>query len=192
MNDGKRIILASASPRRRELLQHLVESFSIIPADIDEQLDSGCSSSEAVKRLALRKARAIAEQCRDNATIIGADTIVVIEGKILGKPCNAEKAFEMLMLLQGRTHEVITGLAVIDCRTESEWVEAAITRVSFDFMSRQQILDYIESGDPFDKAGAYGIQGGAAKYIAGIEGCYYNVVGLPLNLCRKMLETASK
>ena len=180
------LILASASPRRKELLQMLGVSFEVRPADIDETIDSRLTPSEAVAQLSERKAKAVK---RDWAEIvIAADTIVVCEktvrGKpvrqILGKPHSEEEAYGMLSMLSGREHEVMTGVTVTNGGLTRTWTE--VTKVRFREITHKEKLDYIATGEPMDKAGAYGIQGGAARFCTGITGDYYNVVGLPV--CR--------
>lgn len=182
------LILASASPRRRELLAQLGLSFSIKPSNADETLLETAPEA-AVKELALRKARSVADQV-DRALIIGADTLVVCEGEMLGKPQDEADAMSMLMRLQGRAHQVISGIALVEVSNgeiiRSE-VEARKTDVWMLPLSEEQIEWYIQTGEPLDKAGAYGIQGIGASFIDKIEGCYFNVVGLSLSLLTQML-----
>lgn len=172
------VILASQSPRRRELMQHLRIPFTVRVADIDETMDPLKPPSEEVARVSRRKAEAIPRDPED--IVIAADTIVVCDGMVLGKPADAEDAFRMLSLLSGRSHQVMTGLTV--CRGERTVVTTEVTDVRFRPLSSQEILDYIATGEPMDKAGAYGIQGGASVFAERIEGDYYNVIGLPV--CR--------
>ncbi len=170
-----RIILASQSPRRKELLARICPEFEVIPSGAAEVMDTP-DVRKAVEHLALKKAEYI--QAED-AIVIGADTIVVQDGKILGKPVDAEDAFRMIRALSGRVHEVYTGCAVIlPDGTKETFSEE--TKVHVAPMTDQEIHDYIATGEPMDKAGAYGIQGAFAPFIVGIEGDYYNVVGLPL------------
>jgi septum formation protein len=175
-----KLILASASPRRAEILRNAGLSFSIISSAIDETPFPGESPSELVRRLANAKAELVAARTVGPAIIIAADTVVVLEGHILGKPRSADDARHMLERLSGRTHAVITGVSLIRLPdTESrEFMET--TLVHFDRLSANEITRYLATEEPHDKAGAYAIQGRAGRYIPRIEGCYFNVVGLPL------------
>ena len=180
------IILASGSPRRQELLARLGVPFDIRPADIEEIVDEDKLPHEVARSLAEDKASHVAKafpQC----AVIGSDTIVVSQGQILGKPKDYDDAMGMLRQLSGNWHEVVTGLSV-------QWGEHSITdhnvtRVHFATMSDEEIANYIKTGDPMDKAGAYGIQGLAGFYIDRIEGDYYNVMGLPLSKLLGMLRS---
>ena len=177
-----KIILASASPRRAEILRNAAIPFETQITLLDESILPGELPGDYVRRLALEKARAAAEarRDRDGALFIGADTAVVAAGEILGKPESDEDARRMLRLLSGATHEVHTGLALQRRPDEIECVAEEITRVSFAPLSDDEIAAYIATGEPFDKAGGYGIQGVAGRYVTRIEGCYFNVMGLPL------------
>lgn len=182
-----RIILASQSPRRKELLALAGFEFEVIPSTCEEIITSGIPE-EVVRELSLQKAKDVRGRlpADEELMVIGADTIVVQDGKILGKPKDERDAFAMLKSLEGRTHEVYTGVTIIksaECiRTFSEE-----TRVTFYHMTDEDIWNYISTGDPMDKAGAYGIQSGAAVFIKGIEGEYNNVVGLPIaRLCHEL------
>ena len=179
------IILASASPRRRELLKELVPEFRIIPAKGEERADPSLSPEETVKVLARRKAEEVAALvAARNCAVLGADTVVALDGKILGKPKDAADAFRMLSALSGRTHEVFTGVCLILPGGEKT-VRADRTEVEFYPLSEEWIGEYVAGGPPMEKAGAYGIQaGGLAKRITG---SYSNVVGLPLERCRELL-----
>ena len=191
-----RLILASGSPRRRELLAQAGFEFTVWAADVDESVRAGEDPIAYVTRLAREKAQAVfnAEGQRDKGTegqgdgvvVLGADTTVVLDGEILGKPRDAADAARMLRALSGRTHRVITGVAVVSA--ERVEVAAEITAVRFAEIGDGEIAAYVASGEPMDKAGAYGIQGRAAKWIPRIEGCYFNVMGLPLALVAAMLE----
>ena len=170
------LILASASPRRKELLSLFHIPFTIRVADIDEAMDPSGAPAEEVARVSKRKALAVERKSDD--VVIAADTIVVCEGRILGKPHDPEEAKQMLSLLSGRDHQVMTGCTVLRgerCATFTE-----ITDLHFKTLSNQEIEDYVNSGEPMDKAGSYGIQGGAALFCEKINGDYYNVVGLPV------------
>ena len=183
----RRLILASASPRRRELLAQAGFSFEVKPAHINEDLHSGEDPIDYVVRLAREKAEAVYAQIRNaEAIVVGADTTVTLDGHILAKPEDAEDAGRMLRLLSGRTHRVITGVAIASASGVE--VAAEVTGVQFLTLNDEEIAAYIAAGEPMDKAGAYGIQGYAAKWIPRIEGCYFNVVVLPLALVSTMLD----
>lgn len=178
----KRIILASQSPRRRELLTQIGLKFEVIPSTVEEVITSA-NPVEVVQELAQQKARDVAEvagreMAKDSLLVIGADTIVVYEGKILGKPEDKEDAVRMLTMLQGKEHSVYTGVALLS--GEQEIVFAEETRVKMCPMTPEEILWYVNTGEPMDKAGAYGIQGLCARFIRQIQGDYNNVVGLPV------------
>jgi septum formation protein len=173
------IVLASASPRRAEILSNAGIPFvREVPKDIDETPLADERAKDYVIRLAREKAEAVAID-RDRI-VLGADTTVVVENEILGKPSDAGDAARMLRLLSGRAHEVITGICLRDCR--GCIVDAATTRVWFSPLSEAEIEAYVSSGEPMDKAGAYGIQGLASKLITRVEGCYFNVMGLPISM----------
>ena len=173
----KKIILASASPRRKELLSQIGVTFEIIKAEKEEHITSSIPT-EVVKELSMQKAKEVAAKC-DGSIIIGADTIVAMEGQILRKPKDRADAMRMLRLLQGKKHQVITGVTVLLGSTKTLSF-AEVTDVSLYPMTDAQIERYIATGEPMDKAGAYGIQGRFAAYVRGIEGDYNNVVGLPI------------
>jgi nucleoside triphosphate pyrophosphatase len=177
-----KIVLASGSPRRAEILRNAGIPFETQITLLDESILPGELPGDYVRRLALEKARAAAEARgdRDDALFIGADTAVVAATEILAKPESDEDARRMLRLLSGATHEVHTGLALVCRPDEIERVIEEITRVSFAPLSDDEIAAYIATGEPFDKAGGYGIQGVAGRYVTRIEGCYFNVMGLPL------------
>lgn len=182
------LILASASPRRSELLEQVGLTFKIVPAAIDEDI-AVLSPEELVLTLAFSKAAKVADRNQD-ALVIAADTVVVVEDRILGKPGTYEEAEQMLALLSGREHKVITGVSVQCRRTGFSRTLSETTRVWFRSLSPYEIRAYIETGEPFDKAGAYGIQGRGALLVEKIEGCYFNVVGLPLNRVGLILREA--
>jgi nucleoside triphosphate pyrophosphatase len=185
------LILASNSPRRTEILRHAGFRFKVRATYIDESLLARESPRAHVLRLAREKTRAAAERLkrgRSAAIVIGADTVVVARGKILGKPRNAAGAHRMLRLLIGRTHEVLTGVCLRRVSDGEELHHVESTRVHFLKLSHTDIKDYIATREPFDKAGAYGIQGVAGRFIDRIEGCYFNVVGLPLSRVSSMLR----
>ncbi len=180
------LVLASASPRRREILEGLGFEFEVLPADIDEN-DIPCADhAEFAVALAVRKAEA-ARRARPLATVIAADTIVVCGESRLGKPVDEADAFSMLRSLSGRAHEVITGVALI-APDGRRLAEAERTRVHVRALSEDEVARYVATGEPFGKAGAYAIQGYAAPFVRRIEGCYFNVVGLPVSLLFLMLS----
>jgi septum formation protein len=178
------LILASASPRRRELLTQAGLNFTVAAANLNEDLLPDEAAAAYVQRLAEEKAQAVwnahqsSDAPDDPLMVLGADTCVVCDGHILGKPADTTDARRMLELLSGRTHAVLTGLAVISSRKIVRDVE--ITQVTFNQLNDREIAQYIANGDPLDKAGAYAIQGYAARWIPRIEGCYFNVMGLPI------------
>lgn len=174
----KQIILASGSPRRQELLHLVVENFEVCVSDADETLPEGIGPSKAVEMLAQRKAQAVA-RLRPSALIIGADTVVAVDGAILGKPQDDEQAREMLLRLSGRMHQVYTGVAL--CENGGSCVFSCCTEVEFASLTNEEIDWYLGTGEPFDKAGAYGIQGYGARFVKAIKGDYFNVMGLPVN-----------
>ncbi|OIJ10270.1 septum formation inhibitor Maf [Anaerobacillus arseniciselenatis] len=173
----KKLILASGSPRRKQLLEQAQLEFSISTSSVDESFNQTETPDQVVEQLAKRKARDVFLRHED-CIIIGADTIVSINGEILGKPNNEEEAKEMLCLLSGKNHEVYTGVAIISDEKTVSFHERTI--VSFLPLEESDIESYIGSGEPFDKAGSYGIQGLGALFVNKIDGCYFNVVGLPL------------
>src|SRR5579871_2985179 len=185
------LVLASASPRRRELLTQAGFAFQVHPTHITEDLLPGEDPVAYVTRLAREKAQAAFDQLsadsadRGNLVVLGADTTVTVDGQVLGKPEDAADAARMLRLLSGRSHRVITGVAVVTAASTE--VAAETTTVQFLPLADFEIEAYIATGEPMDKAGAYGIQGRAARWIPRIEGCYFNVVGLPLALVYHML-----
>lgn len=174
----RRIILASGSPRRKELLEQIGISFEIHKAEGEEHITSAVPT-EVVKELSMQKAQEVAGACEGDV-IIGADTVVAAQGQILGKPKDQEDALRMLRLLQGGSHEVITGVTVLLTKHQTMVQFAEVTKVHVFPMTEAQMEAYVKSGEPMDKAGAYGIQGRFAAYVSGIEGDYNNVVGLPV------------
>lgn len=174
----KKIILASGSPRRKELLTQIGIEFEIQKAEGEEVITSAVPT-EVVKELSMQKAMEVAGKY-DGDVVIGADTVVAAEGRILGKPRDKADAMEMLRLLQGKTHEVITGVTVLLKERGKTIHFEEVTKVHVFPMTEEQMEAYVESGEPMDKAGAYGIQGKFAAYVSGIEGDYNNVVGLPV------------
>jgi septum formation protein len=184
-----RLILASASSRRAEILRNAGICFEATPAAVDESRWNGETPAHLVRRLAKAKAVAAAERVSGAAIVFGADTEVVVDGEVLGKPAADLDAREMLRRLSGRVHEVITGLELIRLPDRATRSEQEVTRVTFAALSADEINSYVATGEPFDKAGGYAIQGRAGRFITRVEGCYFNVVGLPLSrLCRALLE----
>ena len=177
------IILASASPRRAELLSAAGLAFTVRVADIDETIWPGETPRAYVLRLSLEKARAVA---RTGEIVLGADTTVVIGNELAGKPVDEDDARRMLRLLGGTWHEVLTAVSLI--KDEQSLSDVAVTRVKFALLSDAEIDWYLKTGEPFDKAGAYGIQGYASRFVESIEGNYANVVGLPVQMVYRMLQ----
>ncbi len=190
------MILASASPRRQELLRNAGIAFTVQPADVPESPLEGESPKTCAERLAREKALAVFRQ-QPEAVVLGADTVVFVDGQILGKPRDAEDAFRMLRLLSGRTHQVITGVCLLGpeprmvsqkLKSGCEDVRSESTLVTMEVLIEEEIRAYVASGEPMDKAGAYAIQGLASRWISRIEGDYFNVVGLPVALVYRMLQ----
>jgi septum formation protein len=178
-----KLILASASQRRAEILRNAGIQFEIRKTDLDESRLADEVPGDYVRRLALAKALSASVKYRDlgdEALVLGADTVVVVDGDILGKPATRDDARSMLRRLSGRIHEVHTGLALLRIPGTMQRVVEEITRVRFASLTEQEIEGYIATGEPFDKAGAYAIQGMGGRYVTRIEGCYFNVMGLPL------------
>ena len=176
-----KIILASQSPRRKELLERMgIRDFETISPNVDESAFRGLPPEELVRRLSAEKAAAVAGKAGEDAIVIAADTVVALEGAVLGKPADELDAFKMLSALSGVRHQVYTGVTV--CRGGEKQTAHEVTDVTFRELSEEEIEDYIATGEPMDKAGAYGIQGYGALLIQGISGDYYNVMGLPV--CR--------
>lgn len=183
------IILASSSPRRRELMKMIGLDFVVRPSNEEEVQPVGLSPAEYVKTLALQKAQPVADENPDDC-VIGADTVVLLDGDILGKPHTPEIAKKYLMRMQGKTHTVFTGVAVLkNGRTDVRHCE---TRVTFMPMSQAEIDAYVATGEPLDKAGAYGVQGPGGVFVGRIDGNYFNVIGLPLPILYRMLVDAGE
>ena len=180
-----KVILASQSPRRRELLARIFPTFSVCPADVDESIPDGMKPKQAVAMLSRRKAQAIGAEQPD-ALVIAADTIVVCDEVILGKPEDEADAVRMLKQLSGRTHQVMTAVCIRE--GEDERTEVSVTDVTFRTMRDGEAERYAAGGEPLDKAGAYGIQGEGGLFVSRIEGDYYGVMGLPICLLSKMLQ----
>ena len=177
----KPLVLASKSPRRITLLKQIGLDFVVAPTDQPEKFDLNLTPDENARVLALEKARDVAKKFTD-AVIVAADTIVVLEGVLFGKPIDEEDAHRMLRLLSGKTHTVVTGIALVDCSSAKYVVVSEETLVTFRELPDEEIVEYVGGGSPLDKAGAYGIQDDyGAVFVSRIEGCFYNVVGFPLS-----------
>lgn len=183
-----KIILASQSPRRRELLSLITTDFEVVTADVDETVNENETAENTVMMLSKKKADAVS--CLyPGRIVIGADTIVVCDGKILGKPENRHHAYEMIKMLSGRTHQVLTGVTITDSyKNDTFFVSSDVT---FFDLSEEEILAYAESGEPDDKAGSYGIQGKGSLLVEKISGDYFNIVGLPVSKLNKKLKKFS-
>jgi septum formation protein len=193
LEQDKRIILASNSPRRRELLRLGGWRFDVAPADVNEDQAPGEDPLDYVKRMAISKTSAVVERGNHDAIIIGADTIVVDsnqdgEVKILGKPSDAEEAIYMLRRMRGKTHQVYTAVVVVGTSRADIETDLSVSQVRMRPYSESEITAYIDTGDPFDKAGAYAIQHSGFHPVEVVEGCYANVVGLPLCAVERLLE----
>jgi septum formation protein len=183
------LILASASPRRAELLRNAAIPFTVDPAHVPEQPSAGEKPVDYARRLARDKARAVFARHPESA-VLGADTVVVVDQHLLEKPNDKANAARMLRLLSGRAHQVITGVCLV--APGFERTEAEITQVVFSTLSEAEVTAYVESGEPMDKAGAYAIQGMASRWVERIDGCYFNVVGLPVPRVCRMLRAAER
>lgn len=185
----KKLILASQSPRRRMLLENIGLKFEILVDDAEEEKEADWSPEKTVMALAEQKAVNVAKGVVSSAIIIGADTVVAVDGEILGKPKDEQQAAQMLRRLSGREHCVFTGVAVLDTETGEKHIFYEQTKVRFKPLTAEEIQRYIASGEPMDKAGAYGIQELGSLFVEGIDGDYFNVVGLPV--CR-LVEVLQK
>ena len=186
----KRLILASASPRRRELLRQAGFAFEVVAPEVDETYPGGEDPAAFAERLALAKAAQIAQRfaAKDDVVVLGADTVVVADGEVLGKPVSADDARAMLRKLSGIAHRVITGVALAAPGAARRAVGHEVTRVFFRPLTEEEIAAYVATGEPLDKAGAYAAQGRAARFVNRVEGCYFNVVGLPVALVDRLLR----
>jgi len=186
------IALASQSPRRRELLSQAAFSFRVFPVKVSEIIDENLNPAEAASQIATVKVQACVEQNKElkqpGFLVLGADTIVVLGAKILGKPENFSQAQHYLRSLSGKTHRVITGFSLLESGSTKVWTGAEMTEVKFRILSAQEIDTYIATGEPMDKAGAYAIQGGGAKFVSSFTGSKSNVIGLPLERLEKVLQ----
>ena len=183
-----RLALASASPRRAELLRAAGIDFDVFIANLDESIRPGEAAPQYVARLAEEKARRVLPQARPRA-VLGADTVVVVDDRILGKPADAHDAGQMLRMLSGRSHQVMTGVSLVDVQSIAH-TEVSVTTVEFTRLSETEISAYVGTGEPLDKAGGYAIQGLASKFVTQITGSYSNVVGLPVALVYDLCKRA--
>ncbi len=186
------LVLASQSPRRRDLLRDAGYVFRVLSVKVSEIIDENLNPQEVATDLARLKARTAIEEHnlskQQGFLVLGADTIVCLDGRILGKPRDSAEAIQFLRLLSGKVHSVITGIALYQTASTNFWSGAAETKVAFHELSEPEILSYVNTGDPLDKAGAYGIQGEGGKFVSSYIGSKSNVVGLPLELFRKVLN----
>lgn len=184
-----KVILASKSPRRVEILEKIVKEFEVVQSNFDENtIDFKGDIEKYVKDLSRNKAIEVSKRLSEPSIVIAADTVVFQDGKVLEKPKNEEDAFSMLSSLSGNTHKVYSGICLINTYDDTVVTDCDCTEVRFSELNPRQIRNYINSGEPMDKAGAYGIQGLGGAFVEGIKGCYYNVMGLPLNKLYKALE----
>ncbi|MDK0625376.1 Maf-like protein [Clostridium perfringens] len=184
-----KVILASKSPRRVEILEKIVKEFEVVESNFDENtIDFKGDIEKYVKDLSRNKAIEVSKRLNEPSIVIAADTVVFQNGKVLEKPKNEEDAFSMLSSLSGNTHKVYSGICLINTYNDTVVTDCDCTEVRFSELNPRQIRNYINSGEPMDKAGAYGIQGLGGAFVEGINGCYYNVMGLPLNKIYKALE----
>ncbi|MEK7130463.1 MAG: Maf family protein, partial [Patescibacteria group bacterium] len=183
----RKIILASTSPRRKELLRQIGLDFEVVPSDFEEDMSQKLSNKDLVMTLALGKAKAVADKFK-KGIVIGADTFVVYGGKRIGKPKDKNDARKMLRLLSGKTMKIYSGLAVIDVQNKKELLDCEVALVKMSKLSNKEIDDYIKTGEPLDKAGAFAVQGIGDVFIEKISGCYSSVVGLPLRSLYKNLK----
>ena len=184
-----KVILASKSPRRVEILEKIVKEFEVVQSNFDENtIDFKGDVEKYVKDLSRNKAIEVSKRLNEPSIVIAADTVVFQNGKVLEKPKSEEDAFSMLSSLSGNTHKVYSGICLINTYDDTVVTDCDCTEVKFSELNPRQIRNYINSGEPMDKAGAYGIQGLGGAFVEGIKGCYYNVMGLPLNKLYKALE----
>lgn len=173
------IVLASGSPRRKELLEQIGLKFTVHPSPYEEDMSLDLSPAELARTLGFEKGKAVQELYPDDHVIISADTVVAHGDQVFGKPKSEQEAFEVLKTLSGSTHQVITGFSILHTASDTEISEADINDIHFYDISEDEIWEYIRTGDPMDKAGAYGVQGFAARFVKGLEGDYNSIVGIP-------------
>jgi septum formation protein len=184
----RKVILASASPRRKQLLKQMGIDFQVITSDIDEGSLRDMPGPEMVKELARMKAEVVASRLNDKEIVIGADTIVSLDNKVLGKPLDHQDAVQMLTMLSGKKHTVYTGVAIIDTQNSKNEVFVVDTKIYMKDMSQKEIIEYVNTKEPLDKAGAYGIQGKGGVFVDKIEGDYFSVMGLPISKIYDVLK----
>ena len=187
-----KLVLASSSPRRHELLSNAGFEFDVRPSRIEEVPHGDESAEDFARRVAREKALNVAASSPPGSLVLGADTVVVVDDLILGKPTSPDDAARMLGMLSGTSHRVVTGVCLVRAPAQLEALTHETTLVIFRNLREGEIHDYVASGEPLDKAGAYAIQGLASKFVARIEGCYFNVVGLPIPLVYEMLKNAGR
>ena len=185
------LVLASSSPRRKDLLNQIGMNFIVVPSNVDENFNLSLPPNAFTEHWARKKAKHIAERYPDHI-VLGADTVVILDGKILGKPKDTDESFNMLNSLSGKTHEVITGLSIIYKKENIDITFNQKTYVSIKTLSNDKIYDYMNTYNPFDKAGSYGIQDGFSVYINKIEGCFFNVMGLPLSTFKEHYDSIKR
>ena len=185
------LVLASSSPRRKYLLNRIGMNFIVVPSNVDENFNLSLPPNAFTEHWAREKAKHIAKRYPDNI-VLGADTVVILENKILGKPKDTEESYNMLSSLSGKTHEVITGLSIIYKKENIDITFNQKTYVSIKTLSNDKIYDYMNTYNPFDKAGSYGIQDGFSVYINKIEGCFFNVMGLPLSTFKEYYDSIKR
>lgn len=183
------IILASASPRRKELMQLITQDFTVVVSAVEESALKADTPKALAQLLAIEKCKAVAQDY-PASVVIGCDTVVDVDGEVFGKPENTQEAERMLQQLSGRNHLVHTGVCMEIDGKQTTFTET--TKVFFHPITKQELKQYLSTQEPYDKAGAYGIQGAAAKFVAGIEGCYFNVVGLPVSAIYQTLQKLSE
>lgn len=188
----KRIILASTSPRRRALLKKLEINFEVVSPDYDENILNKAFSYDLIENIALNKAKSVYDKMPDNTLIISADTVVVFDNLVLGKPKNFDDAYRMLSLLNGNIHKVVTSVCLIDTDVQKTLVKSATSYVKFNLLSEEDLKNYINDFKPYDKAGSYGIQELPTNFVDSIDGDFDNIVGLPTQLVIEMLEEIAK
>jgi len=178
LNKEYKLILASGSPRRREILEKMGLEFEIIPSSYEEFLESSDFSYEKIEDLAYNKAKSVIDRCKSHSLILGADTVVVLDGRILGKPQNKKEALAMLRSLSGKKHSVVTSICTINSKSLQKETLSATSYVEFEELTEEKIKDYVEKYNPLDKAGSYGIQELPAGFVKNIEGSFENIIGL--------------
>lgn len=184
----KKIILASGSPRRKQILTEMGLTFEVVKSPFVEEFDHSHFSYQEIERLAFGKARAVADEIKDDCLVIGADTVVVLNDKVLGKPKDFEEAKLMLEELSGKKHFVVTSICVIDTKTNTTKIESTISYVEFNKLSEEMITSYINNYKPFDKAGSYGIQELPSGFVKNVDGSFDNIIGLSSDSLSKLLQ----